>query len=150
LDITFRNTTYEDTGFYFLIRKTTIKPYIEKYAEWDEEKELGAIPSKINPMYGKIILSKGESIGLLELKETDDTIYLDILNIVPKYQCRGLGTWLICSIKDEAVKKNKHIKLDTYQNNTRAITLYLRNGFQIVGLGQQPNKYPKVFMEYKP
>ena len=148
MNISFRNATLEDKDFYFLIRKTTIKPNIEKYASWDEEKEYANITSKINIENDNIILHSGKEIGLFCFTEYDENFYLDTLNIIVEYQNRGLGTWIISCLKEQAKIKNKKIKLDTYQNNSKAIKFYLKNGFEISGYKNLPNKYPKVLMEY--
>jgi ribosomal protein S18 acetylase RimI-like enzyme len=147
VDITFRNATLDDMDFYFLIRKETIRPYIQKYSEWDEEKEYGDILAKINPGRDKVILSAGREIGLLSISESETTIYIDLLNIVAEYQCRGLGTLILSSVIEDGLRKSKSIRLDTYQSNTRAISFYLRNGFETVG--HMNGRYPKMLMEYK-
>jgi ribosomal protein S18 acetylase RimI-like enzyme len=146
MDISFRAATPGDRDFYFYIRKTTIKPYVSQYIPWDDDREYQNIPSKIDPAHDKVIMTMGKEIGLIGTFEDEAVLYLNLLNIVPDYQNRGLGTWLLSAVKDESRAKQKNIMLNTYQNNTRAIQFYLRNEFEILRLDQQPNKYPKVYM----
>jgi ribosomal protein S18 acetylase RimI-like enzyme/quercetin dioxygenase-like cupin family protein len=145
--ITFRSANLDDEEFFFLVRRETIKPLIEEYAAWDEEYERANISAKINEKQDKVIMLDGVCIGLLSVSEFEDAFYIEMLNIIEKYQDRGLGTWLLRSIIDEAKQKSKNIQLDTYLNNSRAIVFYLKNGFKIKEV--MIKKYPKVIMEFK-
>ena len=147
MDISLRSATYDDKDFYFLIRKTTIKPYTDEYSEWNDENEYENILLKINPVQDKVIMTNGIDIGLLSVSDFNDVIFIEMINIVKEYQNRGLGKWILFWIIDGAKQKGKNIQLDTYQNNTRAIAFYLKYGFSIIGYTNK--KYPKVKMEFK-
>jgi ribosomal protein S18 acetylase RimI-like enzyme len=148
MELFFRNVTKEDKDFYFQIRKTTIKPYTDEYADWNEENEYSKIASKINIAHDQIIVYKENDIGLYSVDEFDDCIYIEMLNFLPEYQSMGFGSQILCLIKVEAELKNKSIKLNTYQNNLRAISFYQKNGFVITHFKNEPGKYPKVYMEF--
>lgn len=68
------------------------------------------------------------------------------IGIIEGYRGVGLGKYLINDIEHiakEKFKKNlKFLKLSCYANNKRAISLYLKSGFKIVG------KIPKQY-QYK-
>lgn len=94
MDISLRSATYDDKDFYFLIRKTTIKPYTDEYSEWNDENEYENILLKINPVQDKVIMTNGIDIGLLSVSDFNDVIFIEMINIVKEYQNRGLGKWI--------------------------------------------------------
>jgi len=94
---------------------------------------------------------RGEkAIGLFSYFESDDEIYLSLMNILPEHQNKGIGTSLILELKNKADRLNKVIRLDTYQNNTRAIKFYEKAGYKVIATRTAPNAYPKVIMQYNP
>ena len=143
-----KKATEDDASFYFQVRKLTVRPLIEEYRPWDEEAEKQNIARKINIEHDKIIMLGEKAIGLFSYFESDDEIYLSLMNILPEFQNKGIGTNLTLALKNKADKLNKVIRLDTYQNNTRAIKFYEKAGFRVVGNKVKPNAYPKVIMQY--
>lgn len=145
-----RRAADDDAGFYFQVRKLTVKPLIEEYRPWDEEAEKRNIARKINIEYDKIIMLGEKAIGLFSYFESDEEIYLSLMNILPEHQNKGIGTSLILELKNKADRLNKVIRLDTYQNNIRAIKFYEKAGYKVIATRTAPNAYPKVIMQYSP
>jgi ribosomal protein S18 acetylase RimI-like enzyme len=56
-------------------------------------------------------------------------IYIDYIATSPEHRSKGIGTQLIEFTRDTL--GHKHIELETYSKNTRAIILYERLGFKI-------------------
>ncbi|MFC1599787.1 GNAT family N-acetyltransferase [Patescibacteria group bacterium] len=142
MDIELKNVEKDESEFYFLIRKATIKSIIEQYKPWDEEKEKKEIPKKINYERDKIVFYKNKKIGLISWSEKNNIIHLGLLNILPEYQSLGIGSKLL----NDLIQKGKEIHLDTYENNDRAISFYKKHGFEITGHNRE-GTCPKVLMK---
>jgi ribosomal protein S18 acetylase RimI-like enzyme len=56
-------------------------------------------------------------------------IYIDYIATSPEHRSKGIGTQLIEFVRDTL--DSKHIELETYAKNTRAIALYERLGFKV-------------------
>ena len=145
-----RKATEDDVGFYFQVRKLTIKPLIEVYRPWDEDAEKRDIVKKVDIERDKIIMLGEKAIGLFSYFESDEEICLRLINILPEYQSKGIGSNLLLDLKNKADKLNKIIRLDTYQNNYRAIKFFEKAGYEIIASKIVPNAYPKVVMRYNP
>jgi ribosomal protein S18 acetylase RimI-like enzyme len=145
-----RKATEDDVGFYFQVRKLTIKPLIEVYRPWDEDAEKRDIVKKVDIKRDRIIMLGEKAIGLFSYFESDEEIYLALINILPEYQSKGIGSNLVLDLKNKADKLDKIVKLDTYQNNFRAIKFFEKAGYKIIASKILPDAYPKVIMQYNP
>jgi ribosomal protein S18 acetylase RimI-like enzyme len=71
---------------------------------------------------GRVLVSRSE----LENRIVD-------IAILPPYRDRGLGTQVLRSLIDEARESAKPLRLTVATDNTAAIRLYLRLGFEVSG-----------------
>ena len=78
-----------------------------------------------------IISYKGKFIGTISTIESEDSIEIGQFFILPEYQNKGIGTYLLQQILDKADQLGVITKL-AYLTNDRVGSLYARNGFQIV------------------
>jgi [ribosomal protein S18]-alanine N-acetyltransferase len=63
-----------------------------------------------------------------------DEAHITLLGIHPEYQGRGLGQLLLCSLLDRArAIEMKRATLEVRASNDRAIHLYEKHGFTVVG-----------------
>jgi ribosomal-protein-alanine N-acetyltransferase len=72
------------------------------------------------------------------------------LGVAPAYWGKGTGTALLCALVDEAGRRgNTEVMLEVRQDNPRARRLYLRHGFEEVGVRRgyyQPSGVDAVVM----
>lgn len=63
-----------------------------------------------------------------------DEAHITLLGIHPEYQGRGLGQLLLCALLDRAREiEMKRATLEVRASNDRAIHLYQKHGFTVVG-----------------
>jgi len=94
------------------------------------EKHLGDINSRnVNKANGEIIVdnSNGKYIGSVLVKEYSDGKWIGSLYVSPKYRRKGFGTKLL----KDAVNTYKGVYLGVRKNNTAALEMYKKNGFEI-------------------
>jgi ribosomal protein S18 acetylase RimI-like enzyme len=53
--------------------------------------------------------------------------------VLPPYRGRGVGTWVLRSLIDEAQRSHKPLRLTVATDNTAALRLYRRLGFEVTG-----------------
>jgi len=95
-----------------LILEHAWKAYdIEHWFAYEEEKLVGICTSQINP--------EMKTLGIIQ-----------ILGVLPSYQHRGIGRYLLASSIQSLIKKGcKKIELGVEANNEKALTLYKKFGF---------------------
>lgn len=88
---------------------------------------------------GSIVLNHQPEEAYSEVDWSFDTDYSDVIvihtfAIHPNYMKRGIGKALMdYAINHAVMEKMRSIRLDVYENNTPAINLYLKSGFQYAG-----------------
>ncbi|GHU83607.1 hypothetical protein FACS1894196_3740 [Clostridia bacterium] len=84
---------------------------------------MGGFAGKLNYKAVSAGLEKPKPIG-------PQDIYIDYIATNPEHRSKGIGTQLIEFVRDTL--GHKHIELETYSKNTRAIALYERLGFTVI------------------
>jgi ribosomal protein S18 acetylase RimI-like enzyme len=79
----------------------------------------------------RAILQDGALAGFYWIEERDDTLHLHGLILKPASQGQGIGTMVLTMLADSYTGKMNRIELGVYQSNTRAISLYQRQGYEI-------------------
>ncbi len=78
---------------------------------WDEEERIGG--------YCSLVYDKD-----------DEALYLELLNVSPKYQGRSIGRrMLVRSVEKTIEEKKPRLDLDTWPGNVKAMAPYKRTGF---------------------
>ena len=80
----------------------------------------------------QIILKDGRPIGRIIVIRNDEEIRLVDVALLAEWRNQGIGTSLIQALLSEAKSDGKPMKLQVLNTN-RAIRLYQRMGFEIVG-----------------
>lgn len=128
MKITLRDSTADDLGFAFNLNKTNMRRYVEEIRAWDDGLELEDMRRKFTPGIDKIVQVDGEDAGLLRTVEEDNAVKLDHIELLPKFQSKGIGSRLINDLIEK--NKNKAIVLRVLKVNP-AVGLYKRLGFTI-------------------
>ncbi|MFX0208486.1 MAG: GNAT family N-acetyltransferase, partial [Candidatus Hodarchaeota archaeon] len=79
-----------------------------------------------------IIQQKGEDIGCMSIEEQNNKIILNIIEISPEYQNKGIGSKLIRDLIKRGSQEKKTIELQVFKVNQRAFKLYKKLGFKLV------------------
>jgi len=131
-DYTLRKSTLRDLDFIYMIKRMTLKKYIEEIWGWDEKYQLDDLRKNFNIENNKIIVSKGKDIGILEITENKEEVYIVELEIHPDFQGNGIGTSILENIINNAISKDKKARLGVFKINESAKRLYERIGFSIL------------------
>ncbi len=105
-EIGLRNATDSDCDFLYTLHKATLKENVEKIWGWDEVFQKNHFMKHFDPETLQIIMAANTDIGCVSVTEKGDHIFLNRIEILPTYQNRGIGTFLIRKIVKKAENKS--------------------------------------------
>lgn len=103
--------------------------YIETYGEWDDKVECNYFEDSFKDNEYQIISYEGHDIGCLAIKSNPSEIFINEIQILPKYQNKGIGSMVLTSIIKESEKLKLPIILEVLKSNIKAQKLYHRMNF---------------------
>ncbi len=131
IDIILRHCLTEDSEFYYNVKKTTLKQYIEQiWGEWDEDFQRERHKKNFSPKYTQIIQWCAKDIGILVIEEDSEVLMVHNIEILPEYQNKGIGTYLMLKIVQNANEKRKNVLLHVLKSNLKAKKFYHKIGFK--------------------
>jgi len=136
---------HEDFEFLYRLKKITLKKYISKTWDWDEKWQEEYFYKNFNPELIKIITKAEKKIGCISIIYKEDQIFLSLIEILPEYQNKGIGSKLIRDLIKRGSQENKTIELQVFKVNQRAFKLYRTLGFQLVN--ETENHYQMIFQK---
>lgn len=118
-----------DFDFVYQLKKIAYKEYIEQTWGWDEQFQLKFHKENFSSLNTHIIKADDQPIGSVDVKEGDANIFISGLYILPSFQSKGIGSFLIKDLIKEAETKKKRLELEVLRVNAKALKLYERLGF---------------------
>jgi ribosomal protein S18 acetylase RimI-like enzyme len=143
-DLDLRNASAEDAAFLYDLHKVAMREYIEKTWGWDESFQKAYFDDHFDPSLRKLISWAGSVVGCISYRSQPDGIELDYIALLPEYQRRGIGTFLVRQIISEAETRGLPIRLRVLKVNP-ARSLYERLGYIVSGGDAQ-----RYYMERSP
>lgn len=132
--IYFRDATQADFQLIYEIKKSSLKPYIEKIWGWNDEVQLNIHIRDFKPEQVKIIQNEfHDEIGLLNFTEDSGCIYIKNILICDFAQGKGIGTSVLTDLIERAASTNRKVELQVFKVNERAKKLYEGLGFITIG-----------------
>ena len=128
-----RPASLDDIEELFAIHRAALGEYIAATWGWDDEWQQKFFRKGFDSYVRSVIEVQGVSIGFLDVTEREEGLYLENIELAPKYQNRGIGTEIIRSLIARAQAKRTIVRLQVLRANPRARALYERLGFEDVG-----------------
>ena len=117
--------------FSYQVKKEAEGEYIVSMFGWDEDVQRGFHAKAWQEQRPDIITYDGKLIGTIAAIENEDCVEIGQFFILPEYQNKGIGTYLLKGILDKADRSGKNVTLKFLKNNP-VKSLYDRNGFRVV------------------
>lgn len=112
---------------------------------WDESWQEEYFRHRFCPSRVTIVAVNGEAIGMMEVEERCQDIYLHNLEFFPRFQERGVGSEILRRLIAKARNRGVPLRLQVLRANPRARRLYERLGFV-----ETDSNSTHFHMEYRP
>ncbi|MDT8306765.1 MAG: N-acetyltransferase [Anaerolineae bacterium] len=128
---TLRVATEDDYDFLYALHVATIRAAVEATWGWDEAFQAQRFRDHFVASANQIIVVDGQDAGVFKLEERDGDCFLGLIEILPAYQNRGLGSQVIGDVVAGAFARGRAVSLHVLKANQAARRLYERLGFGI-------------------
>jgi ribosomal protein S18 acetylase RimI-like enzyme len=117
--------------FIYRVKKEAYGEYITQVWGWDEDKQREFFAQDWQELKPSVILYNNEPIGTICVSTSDGNLNIERFYILPEYQNKGIGSYLVKRLLEKADKQNLIAKLCVLKINP-AISLYRRHGYEII------------------
>ena len=131
MNIEFRKAEKGDSELAYQIKKSAFREYVEMVWGWDESFQVNAHNRRFDSQNILIVQYKGIDIGVIAIDKDPDCIKLNQLYLLPDFQNKGIGKACVEKIIKEMKPKSVPLRLRVLKVNNRALSFYMRLGFQI-------------------
>ena len=126
-----RKATINDSDFFYQVKKTVLKDYIEQIWGWDEDFQIQFHKENFHVAETQIIIVEENNAGTVEVKEDAERVFISSLYILPQYQNKGIGKAICNDYISKAAGQKKRIELEVLKLNVNAQRLYKSLGFTL-------------------
>ena len=127
-----RQATHDDYDFLYQLHVAAMREYVEATWGWQEEWQEEYFARKFDPENRQIIQIEDQDAGVIALEQRVEELYIALIEILPTFQRRGVGTSIVRQIINTAHSDGLPVILHVLKTNTPARRLYERLGFAIV------------------
>ena len=136
---TLRPATPADFDFLFALHRAAMRAYIEPIWGWHEDWQLDYFREKFDSRQRQIIQVEEQDVGVLVVERWPDELYLGLIELLPGFQGRGIGTAIVHELIDQARAEGLPLGLHVLRTNEPARQLYEQLGLRVVA--EEPNRY---------
>lgn len=117
LVVKLRQATSSDDAFCFHLNEASMREYIEPIYGWDADFQRAHHAQWFEPSRLSIIEDDdGTAIGVVDVSDEGDHLYLSRIEILPEAQGRGFGAAVIRDV----LGRGRTVRLHVFTNNFRA------------------------------
>ncbi len=121
-----------DSEFCYTVKKEAMGSYVAQVWGWDEAFQREFHRADFDLTRPDVVVYQELDIGTLEIRRHDDHIHLGEFYLLPRFQRRGIGSFLLQQVLEEASEKGLPVRLEVLKINP-VRSLYQRHGFVITG-----------------
>jgi len=130
------HTAETETAFSFIVEKYKREiPYLKKWTPIEKDRERYEDIISQGLSFGVFIDDVFAGISLLEFSGWNNTLNIELIEVIPELRRKGIGKLMIMEIVRIAEeKKARTIRLETQNTNGDAIDFYKKQGFTFEGI----------------
>jgi RimJ/RimL family protein N-acetyltransferase len=123
-----RPATEADSEFCFRLNETSLREYVEPIYGWNDDEQRTYHDAWFEQERLMMIEDdEGAPIGVLDVSDEGDHLYLSRMELIPEAQGRGVGT----AVVGDLLARGRDVRLHVFTNNVRAQRFYERLGFTV-------------------
>jgi ribosomal protein S18 acetylase RimI-like enzyme len=126
--INLREAASDDMSFLWELHIASMREYVDATYGWDDTDQKNRFDTGFRPAGVQIIEVDGKPVGMWEMNQQTDPWFLARIAIVPAYQNKGIGSFLITEFLADADSQEQQVALQVLKINP-AKSLYERFGF---------------------
>jgi len=119
----------------FELHRAALGEYVDQTWGWDEAVQRRLFAGSFDRRPLQVIEVDGTGVGVLEVDERPDELVLGLVELLPAWQNKGLGTDILRWLLRRAHETHRTLGLSVLNANPRAAALYEREGLRVVGSG---------------
>jgi len=124
--------TEKDRAFFRNVHHLAYRDVIEPMFGWDEKKQDHYADMDFDSRNPHIIQYEEKPVGVIGWQEKHDHIWFGPIFVLPQFQNKGIGSFLVKQFIKDSEEKNIALRLQTLRMNERAKKLYERLGFTVL------------------
>ena len=129
----YRLATNDDYDFLYALHVVAMRAYVEPLWGWEETWQQEYFARKFDPRRYQIIQVEGQDAGVVVVELRENKFYIALIELLPDFQGRGIGTAVISELSIQAQANNLPMMLHVLKSNDPARRLYEKLGFVVVG-----------------
>jgi len=133
LAISLRPASEDDLDFLFALHRASMRGYVDAVWGWDDEFQSVFFRKRIDPDRLRIIEVDGQAVGVVGFHDDGERLDIGPFEVDPAIQGRGVGSAALGEMLAIADEAGIPATLQVLKVNSRALRLYERVGFEIVG-----------------
>jgi ribosomal protein S18 acetylase RimI-like enzyme len=114
--------------------------FVTTFGAWDEARHARQWAECWARGHISIVEFAGEPVGMIQLYERPDAVEVGEVQVLPRFQNRGIGSQLLRDTVARAHARGERVLLAVARNNDGAYRLYLRLGFADVSQSETHNQ----------
>jgi GNAT superfamily N-acetyltransferase len=127
-----RASSDADFEWAFELHREALGSYVEQTWGWDETVQRRMFADAFGRQARQVIQVDGQDAGVLVVEERPDELFLGLLELLPAWQNRGVGTDILRWLLRQASDMGKPLSLQVLRANAGAASLYEREGLRVI------------------
>jgi ribosomal protein S18 acetylase RimI-like enzyme len=124
-----RPATGLDTDYCLELHEAAVREVVTAvFGAWDSEVQRRLHEEWFEPGRVEILEVEATPVGVLDVHDRDDHLYLARIEVHPAWQGQGIGS----AVVTELIRGPRPVRLDVFAVNVRALALYERLGFAVI------------------
>jgi GNAT superfamily N-acetyltransferase len=132
-EISLRECREDDRAFVWEVRRQALREYVAATWGWDEAAQRSRFEGGFTPAGHQIIVCEGIDVGLLQVVDEGDHLFVGKIELLPTSQRKGVGSAILRRILEKGRERGIPVRLQALRANAPARRLYERLGFAVTG-----------------
>lgn len=117
------------------LHEAALGEYIAALWGWDEELQRRMFTDAFHRQDRQVIVVGADDVGVLAVEERPDELWLELLELLPAWQGKGIGAAVLRWLLEHAADSGRTLSLHVLTTNPRARAFYTREGLRVVASG---------------
>jgi len=115
-----------------VLKEASIEYVVKTWGRWNEDLQRRNFDTNFKAADVKIICFKDRDAGFISIAESDEEVFISEINILPEFQKKGIGSFVMGKIVEESKDKELPLRLHVLKVNP-AGAFYEKIGFEVTG-----------------